>query len=178
MNPPTPSAVQPTERGVNFLQILVLSHGGLAAELCRAARKISGEGQGLHCHCVPWEAGDEQALREVSAQIEAVRKLARTESGVAMESEEEPLLILCTLFGDTPFRAACTFIEPGKVQVLGGVNLAMLLKVACSTLPSLPFDDLVLNLRDRARSAIEVGECPAGHRPKPLNLEDCRQETA
>ena len=41
------------------------------------------------------------------------------------------MLILTDMYGGTPSNVAMTFLQPGKVEVLTGVNLPMVLRLAC-----------------------------------------------
>ena len=99
---------------------LILTHGGLARELLAAANVISGRLNGFEALSLDWSEGFDDARAKVAAA------LARLDAG-------EGVLILTDMYGGTPCNIAMTFFQAGKVEVLTGVNLPMVLRLACQT---------------------------------------------
>jgi mannose PTS system EIIA component len=97
---------------------LILTHGGLAQELLAAANVISGHLASFEALSLDWSDGFEQARIKVAAAME------RLDHG-------QGVLILTDMYGGTPNNVAMTFYQPGKVEVLTGVNLPMVLRLAC-----------------------------------------------
>ena len=97
---------------------LILTHGGLARELLSAANVISGRLNGFEALSLDWSEGFDEARSKVAGA------LARLDSG-------EGVLILTDMYGGTPCNIAMTFFQAGKVEVLTGVNLPMVLRLAC-----------------------------------------------
>ncbi|HVT57392.1 MAG TPA: hypothetical protein VHR45_03245 [Thermoanaerobaculia bacterium] len=97
---------------------LILTHGGLARELLAAAQVIAGPLTGFEALALDWNERFEDARERVRAA------LARLEQG-------QGVLILTDMFGSTPSNVAATFLEPGRVEVLTGVNLPMVTRLAC-----------------------------------------------
>jgi mannose PTS system EIIA component len=97
---------------------LILTHGGLARELLAAAQVISGRLSAFEAISLDWSDGFDEARGQVRAAIE------RLDQG-------EGVLILTDMFGGTPCNIAMTFLQPGKIEVLTGVNLPMVLRLAC-----------------------------------------------
>ncbi len=101
-----------------MIPILVLTHGSLALELREAALKISPELEGdLEAMALPWEheADDEkEKLRKI------LKRLLRR-GGVVIATD---------MFGGTASNIALPFLEEGKVEVVTGINLPMLMKLA------------------------------------------------
>jgi PTS system mannose-specific IIA component len=97
---------------------LILTHGGLARELLAAAQIISGRLFGFEALSLDWNDTFEEAKAKVRAAID------RLEDG-------EGVLILTDMYGGTPSNVAVTFLQPGRVEVLTGVNLPMVLRLAC-----------------------------------------------
>lgn len=97
---------------------LILTHGGLARELLAAANVISGRLNGFEALSLDWSEGFDEARGKVAAA------LARLDTG-------EGVLILTDMYGGTPCNIAMTFFQAGKVEVLTGVNLPMVLRLAC-----------------------------------------------
>ncbi|HEY0553708.1 MAG TPA: PTS sugar transporter subunit IIA [Thermoanaerobaculia bacterium] len=97
---------------------LLLTHGGLARELLAAADKISGRLSGFEALSLDWGEGFDQARIRVGEALE------RLDQG-------EGVLVLTDVYGGTPCNIAMTYYQPGKVEVLAGVNLPMILRMAC-----------------------------------------------
>jgi len=97
---------------------LILTHGGLARELMAAANIISGQLAGFEALSLDWSEGFDEARAKVAAALE------RMDTG-------QGVLILTDMYGGTPSNIAMTFYQAGKVEVLTGVNLPMVLRLAC-----------------------------------------------
>jgi len=93
--------------------IVLVTHGDLGQALLEAATFISGKVRGIKTVSVQDGAIDD--LREAIAK--AIKEVD-TGSGV---------LILTDMFGGTPSNLSLSFLEPGKIEVITGVNLPMLL---------------------------------------------------
>jgi PTS system mannose-specific IIA component len=96
---------------------LVVSHGHLAQELLAAAEMIVGEISYIQAVSIGWHDDVNEAHSEIQRRIADVDK----GSGV---------LILTDMFGGTPSNIAFSFHEPGKVDVITGANLPMIIKIA------------------------------------------------
>src|SRR5215210_5197506 len=101
---------------------LVLTHGGLARELLAAANIISGHLDSFEALSLEWGDGFDEARAKVGAALE------RLDQG-------QGILILTDMYGGTPSNIAMTFFQAGKVEVLTGVNLPMVLRLACQAEP-------------------------------------------
>ncbi len=96
--------------------LVVATHGRLAEELLRTAEGIVGPLE--QCEAVSVAAG--VSMEEARARLaEAVR---RVDSG-------DGTLVLTDMFGGTPANLALTFLDE-KVEVVTGVNLPMIVKLA------------------------------------------------
>ena len=59
----------------------------------------------------------------------SAEKLRRAISnGIKKVSQEDGVLILTDMFGGTPSNLSYTFLEEGRIEVVSGVNLPMLIK--------------------------------------------------
>lgn len=99
-----------------MIGLVITSHAGLALEMLRATEMIVGPTEEARAVCIQREDSVEQARGALSDAIEAVR------------ADDEGVLIMTDLFGGTPANLAISFLEPGKIEVLTGVNLPMVLK--------------------------------------------------
>ena len=79
----------------------------------------------------------------------------RIEEGIAQVAVEGRVLILTDMSGGTPSNVALSLLEPGRVDVVTGVNLPMLIKFA--NLHSVDgFDETVRRIAQQGRDAIQV----------------------
>lgn len=97
--------------------IVVVTHGQLATELLNAAEMIVGELPQFTAVSIGWH-DDAEVAREA---IE--RAIGRVNRGGGV-------LLLTDMFGGTPSNLALSFLEAGHVDVLTGVNLPMLVRLA------------------------------------------------
>jgi PTS system mannose-specific IIA component len=97
--------------------VVVVTHGQLATELLNAAETIVGELPQFAAVSIGWHDDVEDARLEIGRAIERVQKGA----GV---------LILTDMFGGTPANLGMTFLQADRVEVITGVNLPMLIKLA------------------------------------------------
>lgn len=125
---------------------LILTHGGLARELLAAASVISGHLSGFEALSLDWSDGFDAARAKVAGALE------RLDQG-------QGVLILTDMYGGTPCNIAMTFFQAGKVEVLTGVNLPMVLRLACQAGPEEEtVSDLARWLQDKGQRSV----CLAG----------------
>jgi PTS system mannose-specific IIA component len=120
---------------------LILTQGGLARELLAAARTIVGELPHFAALSLDWEDSFETARGKAAAA------LADLDAG-------QGVLILTDLYGGTPFNVAASLRDPGRVEVLAGVNLPMVVRLACGALAGATVTELAEWIVDKSRSGI------------------------
>lgn len=104
---------------IGMLGKLILSHGTLARELLEAVERISGcPALGFKALCLEWSEGLDSALTRVK------RAIAEVDDG-------DGVLILVDMYGGTPCNLASRFRDGKTVEVIAGVNLPMVLRLAC-----------------------------------------------
>lgn len=123
-----------------MIGIVVVTHGQLARELVAAAEMIIGDIPNVTSVSMGWQESPEDAEREIEAAI------ARVESG-------KGTVVLTDMFGGTPSNLSLTFLEKGKVEVVTGVNLPMLIRLG-----SLREEELGDDLRAVAAQAMREGK--------------------
>ena len=96
---------------------LIVSHGRLAIELLNAAEIIVGEIHHITAVSLGWHDDVGTATNMIEKALERVKG-------------PDGVLILTDMFGGTPTNIASTFLDEGKVEVVTGVNLPMLIKFA------------------------------------------------
>jgi mannose PTS system EIIA component len=120
---------------------LILTHGGLARELLSAAQTISGRLSNFEAVSLDWNDGIEEAKAQISAAIE------RLDQG-------QGVLILTDMYGGTPCNVATAFQQVGKVEILTGVNLPMVLRLACQSIEDGNLSDVAHWLQAKAQRSL------------------------
>jgi mannose PTS system EIIA component len=118
-----------------MIGIVIITHGGLATEFRAALEHVVGPQAQLETLSIGPEDNMELRRQEL---IEAVRR-ADTGSGV---------VILSDMFGGTPSNLAISVMEDTGAEVLAGVNLPMLVRLA-----SVRRDKLLAQAVDLAKEA-------------------------
>jgi PTS system mannose-specific IIA component len=124
--------------------VVVVTHGQLATELLNAAEMIVGDLPKFAAVSIGWHDDVGDAREDIAQAIERVR--GEADAGV---------LLLTDMFGGTPSNLAMTFIETNKIEVITGVNLPMLIKLAGQAKSS----DLLAvarDMREHGKNAIWV----------------------
>lgn len=97
--------------------VVVVTHGQLARELVNAAETIVGDLPQFAAVSIGWHDDVEDAREEIRRAIDRVRGA-------------EGVLLLTDMFGGTPANLGVTFLVQEEVEVITGVNLPMLIKLA------------------------------------------------
>ncbi|HEC31037.1 MAG: hypothetical protein DRG59_00285 [Deltaproteobacteria bacterium] len=97
--------------------ILVICHSNLAQELVSTAELIVGKLD----QCLAISMDTKHTIEELKEIVAS--HLKRVDDG-------DGVLILTDLFGGTPSNISISFLQKGKVEVISGVNLPMLIKLA------------------------------------------------
>ncbi len=119
-----------------MIGVVVITHGQLATELVNAAETIVGDIPQFAAVSIGWHDDVEDAREEIRQAIQRVQG-------------PEGVLLLTDMFGGTPTNIGLTLIEANKVELITGVNLPMLIKLA--SLQATP------DLRAAAREMRETG---------------------
>jgi PTS system mannose-specific IIA component len=125
-----------------MIGVVVVTHGQLATELVNAAETIVGDLPAFAAVSIGWHEDAADARHEI-------------EQAVARVGKDGGVLILTDMFGGTPSNLAMSFLAQGNVEVITGVNLPMLIKLASLSAQS----DLLAaarEIREQGRNAIWV----------------------
>jgi mannose PTS system EIIA component len=122
--------------------VVVVTHGQLANELVNAAEMIVGDLPQFAAVSIGWHDEVNDARADIAQAIERVRG-------------DDGVLILTDMFGGTPSNLGLTFLEENRVEVITGVNLAMLIKLA-SLKGSHDLRSAAREMREHGRNAIWV----------------------
>jgi PTS system mannose-specific IIA component len=124
-----------------MVQTLILTQGALAQELLRAAGTINGSTPGVHALCLDWDDS-------LDAAVEKTRSLAED------LADPDGLLILTDLFGGTPYNVAHRLGEPGRIEVITGVNVPMVVRLCCRSRDEDSVEGLAEWILGKARQGI------------------------
>ncbi|MGH9867592.1 MAG: PTS sugar transporter subunit IIA [Candidatus Polarisedimenticolia bacterium] len=122
---------------------LVVTHGSVAAELVNAVHKIIGENQFLQAVCIAWDEDVASARRKI-------------EEGIVRVDRGAGVLIMTDMFGGTASNLSLTLLEPGRVEVVTGVNLSMLLKLGSAAAERMSLRELADVVCSRGRESIQI----------------------
>ncbi|MCO5081649.1 MAG: PTS sugar transporter subunit IIA [Rhizobiaceae bacterium] len=100
-----------------MIGLVLVTHGRLAEEFRNAVEHVVGPQQSFETVSIGADDDMEQRRRDI---VQAVAT-ADTGSGV---------IILTDMFGGTPSNLAISVMEPGRIEIIAGVNLPMLIKLS------------------------------------------------
>ena len=119
---------------------LVVTHGHLGKELVTAAEMIVGDAFRIHAVSIGWY----DDVNDVRKDIE--KRIAEVDTGAGV-------MILTDMFGGTPSNIAFSFHEPGRVDVVTGVNLPMIIKIVTQKEGD-TLENLARVVREQGRASI------------------------
>lgn len=119
---------------------VIVTHGQLASEFLAAAEMIVGQVKHIAAVSIGWHDDVGAAREEVERAIRRV-------------SEGKGVLLLTDMFGGTPTNITAMFLAEGEVEVVTGVNLPMVIKLASQTERE-SLADVARRVRDQGREGI------------------------
>lgn len=99
-----------------MIGLVLVTHGQLAAEFVRAMEHVVGPQEGIEAICIGPEDDMEARRADISRAVSAV-------------DQGRGVILLTDLFGGTPSNLAISLMEPGRIEVIAGVNLPMLIRL-------------------------------------------------
>jgi mannose PTS system EIIA component len=124
-----------------MIGLVVVAHAGVASELLAAAEMIVGKLELAEAVGI----GKESSAGAVMSSIkESVARVS-----------EDGAIIMTDMFGGTPSNMSISFLEEGRVEVLTGVNLPMLIRFTQER-GRCEVGDLALKLKESGRDGISV----------------------
>ncbi|MFK4873255.1 MULTISPECIES: PTS sugar transporter subunit IIA [unclassified Novosphingobium] len=119
-----------------MIGMILVTHGNLAEEFVHAMEHVVGDQSAVATVCIGPNDDMERRRSEIAQAITAV------DSG-------EGVIILTDLFGGTPSNLAISLMQAGKVEVIAGINLPMLIRLAKAR--------ACMSVRDAAAAARDAG---------------------
>ncbi len=125
-----------------MIGLVIVTHGGLAAEFRSALEHVVGQQQ--HLETVAIGPDDDMVARRQDI-VTAVQRVDRGKG----------VIILTDMFGGTPSNLAISVMDEAKAEVIAGINLPILVKLA-SIRSEMPLAQAVALARDAGRKYIKV----------------------
>ena len=100
-----------------MIGILLVTHKELAEALMSVCDLILGHQDGIRALSLDPHASPEECRQQI-------------QRGLAQVNNGNGVIILTDMLGGTPSNLTLTFLQEGKVEVVTGVNLPMLMKLA------------------------------------------------
>ncbi|WP_306260625.1 PTS sugar transporter subunit IIA [Pararhizobium sp. IMCC21322] len=135
-----------------MIGLVLVTHGKLADEFRSALEHVVGVQEAIATICIGPDDNMETRRDDIVAGIRSV------ESGSGV-------IVLTDMFGGTPSNLAISAMEPGTIEVIAGLNLPMLVKLA-SVRRNLGVVDAALAGQDAGRKYINVASALLGAAPQ------------
>ncbi|MFM9905273.1 MAG: PTS sugar transporter subunit IIA [Pyrinomonadaceae bacterium] len=119
---------------------VIVSHGQLANELVAAAEAVVGDLSHITAVSIGWHDDVEMAKDEIKRAIDEV-------------SSGAGVLVLTDMFGGTPTNISAMFLDSDQVEIVTGVNLPMVIKLA-SLNKEISLEELAKEVEDQGKDAI------------------------
>jgi PTS system mannose-specific IIA component len=125
-----------------MIGLVLVTHGRLAAEFVSALEHVVGPQRNVAAVCIGPEDDMEGRRKEILAAVERV-------------DDGGGVVVLTDMFGGTPSNLAISIIDKARIEVIAGVNLPMLIKLA-SVRNTEKLEDAVISAREAGRKYINV----------------------
>lgn len=99
-----------------MIGLVLVTHGRLATEFVTAMEHVVGPQTAIEAICIGPEDDMEARRADIAAAI------AKVESGSGV-------IVLTDLFGGTPSNLAISLMDVGRIEVIAGINLPMLIRL-------------------------------------------------
>jgi PTS system mannose-specific IIA component len=122
---------------------LIVTHGRLAYELLNAAQKIETNVAGVEAVPLEWTDTVDEAREKIGQALERI-------------NNGNGVIIFTDMFGGTPSNISLSFLEKGRVEIVTGVNLPMVVKFATLAQDATDVATLAHVISEKGSKAIRV----------------------
>ena len=122
---------------------LIVTHGNLAYELLNAARQIEADVSGIEAVPLDWNDTVEEARQKIADGLERIGR-------------DRAVIIFTDMFGGTPSNISLSFLEQGRIEIVTGVNLPMIVKFAMVKQEAKDVGTLAHVISEKGSKAIRV----------------------
>jgi PTS system mannose-specific IIA component len=125
-----------------MIGLVLVTHGRLAVEFVTAMEHVVGPQTAIATVCIGPDDDMESRRADIAREIEAV-------------DDGSGVIVLTDLFGGTPSNLAISLMETGRIEVIAGINLPMLIRLE-SARRRMKVVDAVAAAREAGRKYISV----------------------
>jgi PTS system mannose-specific IIA component len=125
-----------------MIGMVLVTHGRLAAEFIAALEHVVGPQRNVAAVCIGPDDDMEKRREDI------LRSVAEVDDGSGV-------VLLTDMFGGTPSNLAISIMDKAKIEVIAGINLPMLIKLA-SLRQTMPLADAVRGAQEAGRKYINV----------------------
>jgi PTS system mannose-specific IIA component len=122
---------------------LIVTHGNLAYELLKAAEKIEANVSGIEAVPLEWTDSVDEAREKIRKALDRI-------------GPDRGVIIFTDMFGGTPSNISLSFLERGRVEIVTGVNLPMIVKFAMLQAEAKDAGTLAHTISEKGAKAIRV----------------------
>jgi mannose PTS system EIIA component len=122
---------------------LIVTHGNLAYELLNAARQIEADVSGIEAVPLDWNDTVDEARQKIADGLERI-------------GGDRAVIIFTDMFGGTPSNISLSFLEQGRIEIVTGVNLPMIVKFAMVKQEAKDVGTLAHVISEKGSKAIRV----------------------
>ena len=140
-----------------MIGMILVTHGNLAEHFIEAMEHVVGEQDRIATVCIGPNDDMEQRRADIAAAI------AKVDDG-------KGVIVLTDLFGGTPSNLAISLLDAGRVEVIAGINLPMLIRLAGAR-KTLGVTEAVHAAREAGRNYITVASEFLGQHETPPEAE-------
>lgn len=138
---------------------VIVSHGQVANELLAAAETVVGDLNHVAAVSIGWHDDVETAKNEIARAIKKV-------------SGGGGVLLLTDMFGGTPTNISAMFLAEGEIEIVTGVNLPMVIKLASQNNHNLTLLEMAKEVEAQGKQSIYC----AGELLAPLSATSSQQK--
>ncbi len=125
-----------------MIGLILVTHGQLAETFVNAMEHVVGPQDAIQTVCIGPDDDVEQRRQDIA-------------DGIAAVDNGKGVIVLTDLFGGTPSNLAISLLQAGKVEVIAGINLPMLIRLAGAR-GSLSVEEAVVAAQEAGRNYITV----------------------
>jgi mannose PTS system EIIA component len=127
-----------------MIGIVIVTHGNLGDALIETSEFITGS--------------KAEAVRAVSIDLKIDAEILRKKisDGIKSVNNNRGVIIMTDMFGGTPSNLSYSFLDEGRVEVLSGVNLPILVK-ALNSREKMNLEEMAASLEAYGKRSISLG---------------------
>ncbi|MEM1103257.1 MAG: PTS sugar transporter subunit IIA [Pseudomonadota bacterium] len=125
-----------------MIGLVIVTHGRLAEEFVAATEHVVGPQKNMVAVCIDADDDMERRRKDILSAAQSV-------------DEGDGAILLTDMFGGTPSNLAISIMEKANIEVIAGINLPMLIKLA-SVRDEQSLEEAVAGAQDAGRKYINI----------------------